>query len=63
MFEGCSSLIELNWEHLNLKKLNNKANMMGMFTKCSDDFRKKLKNKFKNLKNEAFVEPIFKKFK
>ena len=45
MFKGCSSLIELNWNNLNV---NNLTSMHGMSFKCSNDFTKKIKNKYIN---------------
>ena len=58
MFEECSSLNELQWNNLNKNKI---SNISGMFIKCSDNFIRKIKNKFKYLKPEAFAIPKFKK--
>ena len=51
MFEGCSSLKELNLNNFNT---NNVTDMRLMFSKCSDDLKRKIKSKNKNIKNEAF---------
>jgi len=51
MFYGCSSLKELNLNNFNT---NNVANMSGMFSGCLDELKYKIKNQFKNFKEEAF---------
>ena len=51
MFYGCSSLKELNLNNFNT---NNVTNMSGMFSGCLDELKYKIKNQFKNFKEEAF---------
>ena len=41
MFSGCSSLKELN---LNNFITNKVANMNGMFSRCSDEYKLKIRN-------------------
>ena len=52
MFDGCSSLIELNLNNFNT---NNVTNMSHMFYGCSDDLKMKIKSENKNIKDEAFI--------
>ena len=56
MFRGCSSLKELNLSNFNT---NNVTNMNYMFEGCSDEFKKKIKSKYKNIKEVAFYENIY----
>ena len=51
MFYNCSSLKELNNDNFNF---DNVKEMMGMFSRCDDELRKKMKKKFKFLKDEAY---------
>jgi len=51
MFDGCSSLKELNLTNFNTK---NVTNMLNMFFECSDELKLKIKNQYKNFKEEAF---------
>ena len=51
MFSWCLSLEELNLSNFNA---NNLINMYGMFSECSDKLKKKIKTKYKNIKEEAF---------
>ena len=51
MFEGCSSLKELNLNNFNT---NSVTDISGMFEGCSDDLRRKIKSENKNIKDEAF---------
>ena len=53
MFNGCSSLKELNLNNFNT---NNVTNMSGMFSGCSDDLKRKIKSENKNIKDEAFYD-------
>ena len=53
LFYGCSSLKEL---YLNNFNINNVANMDGMFYGCSKELIMKIKTKYKNIKEEAFVK-------
>ena len=51
MFNGCSSLKELNLSNFNT---NNVIDMERMFGGCSDDLQKIIRIKYKNYKEEAF---------
>ena len=51
MFRECSSLKELN---LNTFNTNNVTDMSYMFGDCLDELKLKIKNQFKNFKEEAF---------
>ena len=51
MFYNCSSMKELNIDNFNL---DNIREMIGVFSKCNDELRKKMKEKFNYLKYEAF---------
>ena len=51
MFYGCLSLKELNLNNFNT---NNITYMKGMFYGCSNDLIMKIKNQYKNIKEEAF---------
>ena len=51
MFYGCSSLKELNLSNFNT---NNVINMGYMFSGCSDQFQNKIRDQYKNIKEEAF---------
>ena len=51
MFSGCSSLKELNLNNFNT---NNVGNMNGMFYECSNELIMKIKNKYKNIREEAY---------
>ena len=51
MFGACSSLKELNLTNFNTK---NVTNMLNMFFECSDELKLKIKNQYKNFKEEAF---------
>ena len=53
MFYRCSSLKELNLSNFNT---NNDINMSCMFDGCSNDLREEIRNKYKNIKEEAFEE-------
>ena len=53
MFYGCSSLKELNLNNFNT---NNVTDMKWMFSGCSDELKLKLKSKFNEFKEEAFVD-------
>ena len=52
MFFGCSSLKELNFSDFNI---NNVINIGSMFSRCSEQFQNKIRSKFKNIKEEAFL--------
>ena len=52
MFRGCSSLKELNLNNFNT---NNVTDMYGMFCRCLEELKLKIKGQFKNFKDEAFV--------
>ena len=51
MFDGCSSLKEINLNNFNT---NNVTKMRWMFTRCSDELKMKIKSENKNIKDEAF---------
>ena len=51
MFNGCSSLKELNLNNINT---NNVTNMHSMFFGCSNEFIMMIKKQYKNIKKEAF---------
>ena len=51
MFYNCSSMKELNIDNFNF---DNIREMIGVFSRCNDELRKKMKMKFKYLKDEAF---------
>ena len=51
MFNGCSSLNELNLNNFNT---NNVTNMSYMLYGCSYILKKKIKSENKNIKDEAF---------
>ena len=51
MFNGCSSLKELNIINFNTNYL---TDMSFMFNGCSDDLKMKIKSENKNIKDEAF---------
>ena len=51
MFNGCSSLRELNLNNFNT---NNVSNIYRMFEGCSDDLKMKIKSENKNIKAEYF---------
>ena len=52
MFSKCSSLEELNLFNFNI---NNVINIRSMFSRCSEQFQNKIRSKFKNIKEEAFL--------
>ena len=51
MFDGCSSLKELNLSNFNT---NNVIDMRGMFIGCSEELKMKIKVQYNNIKEEAF---------
>ena len=51
MFLNCSSLKELNIDNFNM---NNVINMNYMFFGCSKELINNIKNKYKNIRMEAF---------
>ena len=51
MFDGCSSLKELNLNNFNT---NNVTNMCCMLRGCLDELKLKIKSQFKNIKEEDF---------
>ena len=53
---GCSSLEELNLPYFSITNL---SNMRGMFSGCSDDLKRKIKSKNKNIQDEAFFKFYF----
>ena len=53
MFSGCTSLKELNLDNFNTIKV---TDMYAMFRECSDEIKLKIKNKFKNFREEAFFD-------
>ena len=53
MFSGCTSLKELNLDNFNTMKV---TDMYAMFRECSDEIKLKIKNKFKNFREEAFFD-------
>ena len=53
MFSRCSSLKELCFNNFNANKL---TNIKYMFNGCSNELKMKIKNKYKNIKEEAFID-------
>ena len=53
MFYGCTSLKEINISNLDTNKI---SNMYSMFSFCSNELKSKIKNKYKNIRKEAFLE-------
>ena len=53
MFYRCSLLNELYLSEFNI---NNSTNITSMFCRCSQQFQKKIKAKYKNIKNDAFID-------
>ena len=53
MFIGCESLKELNLDNFST---NNFTYMANMFSGCTDELKLKIKNKYPNFKNDAYVE-------
>ena len=51
MFSGCSLLKKLNIPNFNT---NNVINMNYMFSKCSMQLQNKIKDQYKNIREEAF---------
>ena len=51
MFFNCLRLQDLNLDNFNT---NNVMDMSNMFEYCTDEFQKKIKSKYNNLKDEAF---------
>ena len=51
MFFNCLRLQDLNLDNFNT---NNVTDMSNMFEYCTDEFQKKIKSKYNNLKDEAF---------
>ena len=51
MFNGCSSLKELNLDNFHT---NNVTKMRYMFERCSNELIMKIKTQYKNIKEEAF---------
>ena len=51
MFYGCSSLKKLEFNTFNTY---NETYMFGMFSNCSNELIKRIKNRYKNIKEEAF---------
>ena len=47
MFSECSSLKELNLNNFNT---NNVTNMGGMFSRCSNELKNKIKQQYKSIK-------------
>ena len=56
MFYRCSSLKELNLNNFNT---SNVTDMYYMFSDCSNEFKMKIKVKYKNLKEEAFDNVLY----
>ena len=52
MFNGCLTLTNLNMEKINTEKVKD---MKRMFLNCPEELRNKIKEKYKNIKEEAFV--------
>ena len=51
MFDGCSSLKELNLNNFNA---NNATNVRWMFYGCAEILKFKIKTQFKYFKNDAY---------
>ena len=51
MFSECCSLKEIIISNFNT---NDNAKMDNLFHKCSDKLKEEMKNKYKNMKKEAF---------
>ena len=56
MFNGCSSLNELNLSNFNT---NNLTNMTYMFSGCSDQLKNKIRSEYKNIKEEAYKDKCY----
>jgi len=52
IFNGCSSLKELNINNFNT---NNVTDMYGMFSGCSYELKLEIKSQFKNFEEQAFI--------
>ena len=52
MFWGCSSLKELNLINFNT---NNVTDMSYMFYGCSDELKLKIRSRYKNFQEKAFI--------
>ena len=53
MFRGCSSLKELNLNNFNTI---NVKDMSWMFSGCSEELIKKIRNQYNNIKIESFED-------
>ena len=53
IFKECSSLTELNLSNFNT---NNVTNMENMFEGCSPKLQNKIRDQYKNIREEAFNE-------
>ena len=53
MFNGCSSLKELNLSNFNTNNVNYMGCMLGG---CSDQFKNTIRSEYKNIPEEAFDE-------
>ena len=53
MFNGCSSLKELNINNFNT---NNVKDMRWMFSKCSNELKLKIKSEFNKFEEKAFED-------
>ena len=51
MFSFCSALKEINIPNLNINKI---TDINYMFNECSDELKMKIKNKYSNIRDEAF---------
>ena len=58
MFNGCSSLKELNISNFNTNNAISLNGMLSMFSRCSDEFKKKIKSKYKNINDEVFYDAL-----
>ena len=56
MFVGCSSLKELNLSNFNTKNVEKMNNILNMFVGCSEELKKQIKEKYKNIKEDAFFD-------
>ncbi len=52
MFAGCSSLKKLNIGNLNTA---NVTNISSMFKECNEELTNEIKEKYKDIKDEAYV--------
>ena len=52
IFYGCSSLKELNFSNFNIN--NDLVDMNYMFFDCSEELKKSIRERYRNIRDEAF---------